>query len=79
MGNLYAVMWNGPLHGRLLELWGDELLALKSSKQFNKQMTEGKSPILHNVDLSMGIREYTCVEPIEINKKFIPDPDIEKS
>lgn len=73
---LYTVMWSGPLHGRLLELWEKEETAKDRSREYNNAIAKGKSPILHKIDLSMGIRESTSVEPITVNKKYKIKPEI---
>jgi hypothetical protein len=66
----YAVMWQGGYSGMLLELWDDEETAKKRSKKFNKEISNGKSIHGYELDLQMGIREYTSVKTIEPNKLY---------
>jgi hypothetical protein len=71
---LYAVMWQGQLHGQLLELYDDKEEAIKRSKEFNNMIRNGQSVLGYKLDLTRGIRETASVQEIKLGKKYqIPE------
>jgi hypothetical protein len=67
----YPVIWRGAYGSEILELWDDEETAEKQSKKYNKEISEGNSPMGYKIDLSRGIREICSTEPIEPNKQHV--------
>lgn len=66
----HVVMWMGPLHGKMLEMWDSRATAEARAKYFNKMISDGKSPLGYKIDLTRGIREIVSVDSIEPNIEF---------
>ena len=64
---VYVVMWNGLLHGRVLEVWTDKETAYKRSKKFFDVISGGTSLFGYPIDRDRGISEQVTVEEITLN------------
>ena len=66
----YAVMFQGSLHGLMLEMWDDKATAEARATYFTNMIRDGQSPLGYKLDISRGIRETVSVDTIEPNRKF---------
>ncbi len=66
----HLVVWQGQLHGFVLEMYDDKATADSRAKYFNHMIRGGQSPMGYKLDPSRGIRETVSVDTIEPNKKF---------